>query len=417
MSQSSFSIPEPKPLEHLLSLEGKCAVVTGGTRGIGEEIVRRFVEAGATVVFTGRGLDALKRVEEKLTAAGGKVFGVQADSSHIEDSKKVINLAVEKFGHIDILVNNAAVFPGSTAMDMTEEIWDETFDVDTKGAFFFAKFAAEAMIAAGHGGRIINILSTAAFQIASPLIAYGAAKASLWYITQAMAQELAKYHILVNAVTPGATMTAERIAALSNGNLVEHTLGSNVSETMKKIDSALKNNDFAKMLSKITPLGRPGYPDDIANAVLFLASDMASYISGVNITVDGGQTLKNEKFDIDTDDENSTDTTAHEQSTGVLDKSLEGTYKATIKTPMGDQEVVFSFHVKDTVLTGTVSALGNSFEIENGRATVDGFAFQYIMKTPIGKAKVHVNGKLDGDKILCNLKTPMGSIPFEGIRV
>ncbi|MCL6446065.1 MAG: SDR family oxidoreductase [Alicyclobacillus sp.] len=393
--------------------------MTGGTRGIGEEIVRRFVEAGAAVVFTGRGLDALKRVEDKLTAAGGKVFGVQADSGRIEDSKKVIQLAVEKFGRIDILVNNAAVFPGSTALDMTEEIWDETFDVDTKGAFFFAKFAAEAMIAAGHGGRIINILSTAAFQVASPLIAYGAAKASLWYITQAMAQELAKYHILVNAVTPGATMTAERIAALSKGNLVEHTLGSNVSETMKKIESALKTNDFAKMISRITPLGRPGYPDDIANAVLFLASDMASYITGVNITVDGGQTLKNEKFDfdIDSDDASSPDTTPHEQNAAVLDKSLEGTYKATIATPMGAQEVVFSFHVKDNVLTGTVSALGDSIEIENGRPTVDGFAFQYRMKTPMGNVKVHVNGKLDGDKILCNLKTPVGTIPFEGVRV
>ncbi|WAM33491.1 SDR family NAD(P)-dependent oxidoreductase [Caldicellulosiruptor morganii] len=392
-------------------------MVTGGTRGIGKAIVRRFVEAGATVVFTGRNPDALKRAEEKFTAAGGKVLGVQADSGRIEDAKRVINLTVEKFGHIDILVNNTAVFPASTAMDMTEEIWDETFDVDTKGAFFFAKFAAEAMIASGRGGRIINILSTAAFQIASPLIAYGAAKASLWYITQAMAQELAKYHILVNAVTPGATLTAERIAALINGNLVESTLGSNVSETMKKMESTLKNKGIARMLSKLTPLGRPGYPDDIAKAVLFLASDMASYITGVNIIVDGGQTLKNERFDVDDDDESTTNTITHEQSTGGSDKLLEGTYKAIIKTPMGAQEVIFTFHVEDNILTGTVSALGNSFEIENGKVTADGFSFQYTIKAPIGKVKVHVNGKLDGDKILCNLKTFMGSIPFEGTRV
>jgi NAD(P)-dependent dehydrogenase (short-subunit alcohol dehydrogenase family) len=292
----NISIPNPIAYDRMLSLEGKCAVVTGGSRGIGEAIVMRMVEAGASVVMTGRGAEALKRVEEKIAAMGGKAIGIQADSSSIEDSKKVIDAAVENFGGIDILVNNAAVFPASTAMEMTEEIWDKTFDTDTKGAFFLAKYAAEAMITAGHGGRIINILSTAAFQVASPLVAYGAAKAGLWYITQAMAQELAEHSILVNAVTPGATMTSERLTAMSKGTMVEDVLGSKVPESMKKLQSALAENGIVKMLSRITPLGRPGYPDDIANAVLFLASDSASYINGVNITVDGGQTLQNSKF-------------------------------------------------------------------------------------------------------------------------
>lgn len=301
-------------------------------------------------------------------------------------------------------------------MEMTEAVWDETFDTDLKGAFFASKFAAEAMIAAGQGGRIINLLSTAAFRVAGPLVAYGAAKAGLWYVTQAMAQELAEHRILVNAVTPGATMTAERIAAIKDGTLVEQVLGSSAAESMKKAESILQNNDLAKMMAKLMPLGRPGYPDDLANAVLFLASDMSSYISGVNITVDGGQSLKSMELSDNMESEQA-DNTESKQSTGVLDKSLEGTYKATVKTPMGTQEVVFAYHVEGAVLTGTVTFAGNTAEIENGKATEGGFAHQYRMKTPMGKVKVQVEGKVDGDKILGHLKTPMGSLPFEGTRV
>lgn len=210
-------------------------------------------------------------------------------------------------------------------------------------------------------------------------------------------------------------MTAERIAAMSSGTLVQQVLGSNAAESMKKAESVLMNNDLSNLMAKMMPLGRPGYPDDIANAVLFLASDMANYISGVNITVDGGQSLKSMELG---DNSEAADVTASEPSTGVLDKSLEGTYKATIKTPMGTQEVVFVYHVEGPVLTGTVSAAGNTIEIENGRATEDGFTYQYKMKGgPIGKIKVKVDGKVEGDKLIGNLKTPMGSISFEGTRV
>jgi hypothetical protein len=278
-----------------------------------------------------------------------------------------------------------------------------------------SKFAAEAMIAGKRGGRIINILSTAAFQVASPLIAYGAAKIGLWYVTQAMAQELAEHKILVNAVTPGATMTAERIEAMAGGNMVEKTLGSNTSDSMKKLENMLQGDGISKAIAKIVPLGRPGFPDDLANAVLFLASDMAKYISGVNITVDGGQTLKNDKFAAANDMDDNEDSAVTE-SVGTLDKSLEGVFKAMVKTPMGSQEVFYTFHVDGAVLTGNVTVLGNTLEIENGKSTAEGFSFQYKMKGPIGKIKVTATGKLEGDKIVCNLKTPMGSIPFEGIR-
>lgn len=375
--------------------------------------MRRLAEAGAAVVLTGRGREALERVEAQVSAVGGKAVAVQADIGRIEDSQKVIALAVERFGRIDILVNNASVFPPCVAMEMTESVWDQTFDTDLRGAFFAAKLAAHAMIAAGHGGRIINVLSTAAFRIASPLVAYGAAKAGLWYVTQALAQELAEHQILVNAVTPGATMTAERLTAMNDGTFVEHALGSSAPEALKRVEGVLKNNDIAKMLARLTPLGRPGYPDDIADAVLFLASDMAKYINGVNITVDGGQSLPSMEFGAHAEDAD----TDSKPGTGSLNKSLEGTFKATVKTPMGAQEVVFAYHVEGAALAGTVTVAGEKVEVEQGRATEDGFAHQYRFRTIIGSVRVQVAGRLDGDRILGTLKTPLGSIPFEATRV
>ncbi len=411
-TSNDTGIPDPVPLDKVLSLKGRCAIVTGGSRGIGEAIVKRFVEAGAAVVFTGRGLKALQRVEKQIKKAKGEAITVQADVSSLEDSQKVVNLTVEKFGHIDILVNNAAVFPPGVPMEITESVWDEIFDTDLKGAFFLSKFAAEAMIAAGNGGRIINLLSTAAFRIQSIFAAYGAAKVGLWHITKVLAQELAEYQILVNAVTPGSTMTAERLAGISSG-----TFFGNVPESLKQASTFLQNIDLAKMITKMAPLGRPGYPDDLADATLFLASDMAKYISGVNIIVDGGQSLTSMRMPDDEDDEETYDVQS-EESTGVLDKSLEGTFKVMMKTPLGDQEVIFVHHIQDDALTGTVTVMGNTTGFEKGNATEDGFAYQFKMKGPLPmKVKVKVTGKVDGDKISGTLKTRMGSIPFEGKRV
>jgi NAD(P)-dependent dehydrogenase (short-subunit alcohol dehydrogenase family) len=147
----AMSIPDPVSLDNLLSLHGRCAVVTGGSRGLGEAIVRRLAEAGASVVLTGRGREALQRVEAQVVAAGGTAVGIQADAARVEDARRVINLTVERFGTVDILVNNAAVFPASLATEMSEAVWDETVDTDLKGAFFTSQFAANAMIAAGRG--------------------------------------------------------------------------------------------------------------------------------------------------------------------------------------------------------------------------------------------------------------------------
>lgn len=288
----AISIPEPQPFDSLLSLKGRCTVVTGGSRGLGEAIVRRLAEAGAAVVLTGRGLEALQRVESQIKATGGQASGVQADLASLEDSRKVIDQAVERFGRVNILVNNAAVFPPSIFLEVSEQTWDQTVGTDLKGAFFLSQFAARAMIAAGRGGRIINLLSTDAFRPTGTLSAYGAAKLGLWSATQAMAKELAEHRILVNAVTPGATITEERLAKFQDGTFGMGEVPEGAVKTREKLQVAVKSGAFAQMLTAMMPLGRPGFPDEIAKAVLFLASDMASYVSGANLFVNGGQSLR-----------------------------------------------------------------------------------------------------------------------------
>lgn len=286
------TIPEPTAQADLLSLDGRCAVVTGGSRGLGEAIVHRLAQAGAAVVFTGRGAHALSRVEEQLTGTGVTAVGVPADISNLADSQKVIDLAVERFGRVDILVNNAALYTPSLALDTSEELFDSVVDADLKGAFFLAQYAARAMIDAGGGGRIINLLSVDAFRPMGVLAAYASAKAGLWAATQNLAKELAQHQILVNAVTPGATVTAERLAMFREGTFALSQVPEQAAATRQLLQSRVEAGAPAQMLTTMMPLGRPGWPDEIAKAVLFLVSDLASYISGANLVVDGAQSLR-----------------------------------------------------------------------------------------------------------------------------
>lgn len=260
----ALSIGRPQAFETLLSLHGKVALVTGGSRGIGKQVVARLAQAGAKVVFTGRGLPALEAVAKEFIGMGYDVACFQSDISIVADSRKAVEFTVNKYGRLDILVNNAASFPFSTGLSMTEDTWDKCFTVDSKGNFFLAKLAAEEMIREGHGGRIINFLSTAALNPTSPLIAYGAAKQAVWYFTQTLAQELAPYQITVNAATPGATMTEERIAAFGGDTaqmqeFVEKSgnTGMNISAQFEKLGGSV--NSFGDMLAKGMPMGRTGY--------------------------------------------------------------------------------------------------------------------------------------------------------------
>jgi NAD(P)-dependent dehydrogenase (short-subunit alcohol dehydrogenase family) len=288
-----MSIPEPRPLGTLLDLHGRVAVVTGGSRGIGAAIVRRLAEAGATVVATARGQEALAQFERSMQSAGSDVVGISANAANVDDTQRIIDTTMQRFGRLDILVNNAAVFYRSLAEEMTEQVWDQTMDTDLKGAFFTARAAAEAMAAGGRGGRIINLLSLEAFRPTGFLPAYSAAKAGLHAVTKSLAVEYAAHQILVNAVVPGATMTQERLEAFAGKDVGDFQLAPGALKTRDKMAKmfAAAGGGPAAMMSRM-PLGRPGYPDDLATPVLFLASDMASYISGACLTVDGAQGLR-----------------------------------------------------------------------------------------------------------------------------
>lgn len=286
------TIPEPTAWDDLLSLRGKCAVVTGGSRGLGEATVQRLTQAGASVVFTGRGADALQRVEDTVATTGATAVGVQADISSLQDSQRVIDAAVQRFGTVDILVNNAALYTPSFALETTEGLFDNIVGADLKGAFFLAQYAAQAMIAGGKGGRIINLLSVDAFKPMGALAVYASAKAGLWAATQNLAKELAPHRILVNAVTPGATITAARLAMFRDGTFASAQVPPEAVKTRQMMQAAVESGGFAQMLTTMMPLGRPGWPDEIAKAVLFLASDLGSYVNGANIVVDGAQRLR-----------------------------------------------------------------------------------------------------------------------------
>ena len=293
MTVPTFNIPDPVSFDRLLSLRGRCAVVTGGSRGIGEAIVLRLAEAGASVVVTARGQEGLAKVEAEVTAMGGQAAGIQADAGSVDDAQRVIDFTVSRFGSVDILVNNAAVFPPRLSIEMTEAIWDQTVNTDLKGPFFLAKLADLQMIKAGRGGRVINLLSTEIYRPTGLLVAYGAAKAGLMAVTHSMAVELGQHGILVNAVIPGATMTAERIAAMQSSAIKApfEAAPADAPQTLAKQRELLQKGGLSERLGNM-PLGRTGYPDDLAKAVLFMASDLASYVSGTSLTVDGAQTLR-----------------------------------------------------------------------------------------------------------------------------
>jgi len=278
MTAPAFSIPEPQPFDSLLSLKGRCAVVTGGSRGLGEA----------------RGRDALQRVEAQVSAIGGRALGVQADMANLKDSQRVVDEAVGRFGRVDILINNAAVFPPSIFVEVSEKTFDYTVDADLKGAFFLAQFAAKAMIADGRGGRIINVLSNDAFRPTGVLSAYGAAKLGMLSATQAMAKELAPHRILVNALTPGSIITQARLDQIKETGVPSgpNDIPEDAVQTRERMKAMASSGAFAQLLTTMMPLGRPGFPDEIATAALFLASDMASYISGANLVVDGAQSWR-----------------------------------------------------------------------------------------------------------------------------
>ncbi|MDV2989655.1 MAG: SDR family oxidoreductase [Dehalogenimonas sp.] len=255
-------------ISQLFDLSGKTAIVTGGAAGIGKAIAFRLAEAGANVVVSDINLDNARATVAEIRNAGFKARENQTDTSKPASAQRTIQETLAAFGDLHILVNNAGVYPFSSASDLTEEIWDRTLNINLKGTMFFAQAAAKAMMEKGHGGKIINLASVDAFHPTGNLAAYNASKGGVVMLTKALAQEWTPKGVTVNAIAPGPIMTSGAAAP-----------------------AGLTQEQLAGMLQGVVatiPLGRIGQPDDIARVALFLASQGADFISGATIVADGG---------------------------------------------------------------------------------------------------------------------------------
>lgn len=241
-------------------LKEKVAIVTGASRGIGRVIALAMAAQGAKVVLSARNSEALDKVVDEIKAAGGQALAVSGDVSNSEDAEKLFSDAVAAFGRVDILVNNAGITRDGLLVRMKDEDWDAVMNINLKGAFVCSRAAAKLMTKQ-RSGRIINISSVVG-EMGNPGQAnYCASKAGMLGMTKSMARELAKRSITVNAITPG---------------FIETDMTDELSEKVR--------NELAAQI----PLGRFGSSDDIANAVIFLASDGAGYITGQTLGVNGG---------------------------------------------------------------------------------------------------------------------------------
>jgi 3-oxoacyl-[acyl-carrier protein] reductase len=243
-------------------LEGKIAVVTGASRGIGRAIAETLAAEGATVVVNYQAnAAAAEAVVSAITAAGGRALAVAADVSDTAAAEGLIKAAIDAFGHIDIVVNNAGTTRDTLLLSMKEEQWDVVLATNLKSVFNVCKAAARPMLRRKQGGRIINISSVSGIVGQPGQTNYAASKAGIIGFSKSLAKELGSRGITVNVVAPGFVLT-DLTAGLSD-ELVQQTLG-------------------------YIPLGRWGQAQEIAHAVAFLASDRASYITGEVLRVDGG---------------------------------------------------------------------------------------------------------------------------------
>ncbi len=247
-----------------MSLQGKIAIVTGGNTGIGKAIAVGLARAGAGIVIDYiADPAAAEALEREIASFGDQAIGVDADVSRIVDLQRLIDAAVAKFGRLDIMVNNAGVETRTSVLDTTEAQYDKVLTIDLKSAFFGTQLAAKQMIKQGGGGRIVNITSVHEDWPMPGNTAYCLAKGGMRMLTRTAGVELAPHGVLVVGVGPGAVATPINLSTMKDPAL------------MAKLDAAI-------------PLGRMARPEEIANVVVFLAGDGASYLTATTIFADGG---------------------------------------------------------------------------------------------------------------------------------
>lgn len=253
-----------------LRLDGKVAIVTGAGQGLGEEIARTLAAAGARVTVNDLNPDRAERVVGAITAAGGEAIAIVADVANKFQCVHLIEATREKWGQLDILINNAAVEPVIPVLKMDEWDWDRCIDVNLKGTFLMSQLCGRVMSDENkeRGGIIVNISSIAGVEI--PLAgraAYCASKAGMVGFARECAREFAQYGIRVNTIVPGVFITP----------MTEH---------------ARQNPDMMAKWMREIPMERLGEPAEIASVALFLCSDASSYMTGSTITVDGGKVMR-----------------------------------------------------------------------------------------------------------------------------
>ncbi|MFP5111003.1 SDR family oxidoreductase [Bacillaceae bacterium C204] len=252
--------------QELFSLKGKTAIITGGGRGLGQQIAVAYAEAGANVVICSRNLDACQQLTEALQKKGVRALALKCDVATPNDIQFVVNETLREFGRIDILVNNSGTSWGAPALEMSEDKWDKVMDINLKAVFLFSQAVGKIMVEQ-KSGKIINIASIAGMGGQDPLvmdaIGYSASKGAVITLTKDLAVKLAPYNVHVNAIAPGFFPT--------------------------KMAKAILDYSGEKILER-TPAGRFGSDDDIKGPALFLASNASNYVYGHVLVVDGGTT-------------------------------------------------------------------------------------------------------------------------------
>jgi NAD(P)-dependent dehydrogenase (short-subunit alcohol dehydrogenase family) len=245
-----------------MKLSGKVAIVTGSTAGIGKGIALLFAKEGAKITVVGRNKERGEKTVEEIKALGSDAFFIQADVGSEIDMQMIVEKTVEKFGKLDIMVNNAAIIHNARLLELTVEDWDRVIRNNLRSVFLGSKYAAAQMVKQGHGGRIINLSSIHA-KIAEPQASpYTAAKGGIEAFTRTIASELAPYKITANILAPGATYT--------------------------ELTIPMYTPSVKEALFKRIPLKAIANPEDIACGALFMASDESWYMTGARICIDGG---------------------------------------------------------------------------------------------------------------------------------
>ena len=246
-------------------LRGKSAVITGGAKGIGRATAELFAREGARILISDVDAEGLSRLCEQLQAQGATVASIVGDVSRSDDARAMIDAAVEQYGRLDILVANAGIIPLRNIVEATPEDWDEVMAVDGRGMFLTCKYAVEQMLQTG-GGSIVCLSSISGMAGQKSQSTYGPAKFVASGLTKHLAVEWADRNIRVNAVAPG-TIRTERV---------------------KRLPEEPGGTEYVAAIESMHPMGRLGEPEEVAQAILFLASDEASFITGAILAVDGG---------------------------------------------------------------------------------------------------------------------------------